>query len=65
MMPGSPYIQDPEDLLTWKKVLPVTILIPLVCIGTGFLLFNSLGAIIGGICSIILLWILTRKFSHK
>ena len=49
MMPGSPYIQDPEDLLTWKKVLPFTIFVPLVCIGTGFLLLNSLGAIIGGI----------------
>ena len=64
-MPGSPYIENPTNLLTWKKVLPWIIMIPFLGIGTGFLAFNSIGAVIGGACSIILLLILSRKFSHK
>ena len=64
-MPGSPYIENPTNLLTWKKVLPWIIFIPFLGIGTGFLAFNSIGAVIGGTCSIILLLILSRKFSHK
>ena len=27
-MPGSPYIENPKNLLTWKKVLPWIVLIP-------------------------------------
>ncbi|MAP58291.1 MAG: hypothetical protein VXW30_04475 [Candidatus Thermoplasmatota archaeon] len=64
-MPGSPYIENPKNLLTWKKVLPWIVLIPLLCIGIGFAVFNSIGAVFGGTCSIILLLILSRKFSHK
>ncbi len=64
-MPGSPYIENPTDLLTWKKIIPWIICIQLICIGGGFLVFNSNGAIIGGLCSMIVLWILSRKFSHK
>ena len=64
-MPGSPYVENQTNLLTWRNVLSWIILIPFIFIGTGFLTFNSMGAIIGGTCSIILLWILSRKFSHK
>jgi len=64
-MPGSPYVENPTNLLTWKKVLPWIILVPCVFIGTGFLALNSKGAMVGGTCAMILLWILSRKFSHK
>ncbi|HJM66839.1 MAG TPA: hypothetical protein QF555_04775 [Candidatus Thalassarchaeaceae archaeon] len=64
-MPGSPYNENPTGILTWRDILPWMILIPIIFIGIGFFMFNSIGAIIGGISSIIVLWILSRIFGHK
>ena len=64
-MPGSPYIENPEGILTWRFVLIWIISIPILGIGTGFVVFKSIGAIIGGVSSILLLWILSRRYSHK
>jgi hypothetical protein len=64
-MPGSPYVENPSGIITWNNVLPLMIIIPILFIGIGFLMFHSIGAIIGGIFSILLLWILSRIFGHK
>jgi len=64
-MPGSPYIENPQNILTWKKILPWILFVPSFFITAGFLAFNSIGAISGGAASMIALWILSRKFSHK
>ncbi len=64
-MPGSPYEENPTGILTWRDILPWMISIPIVSIGAGFFMFDSIGAIIGGLSSIILLWFLSRIFGHK
>jgi hypothetical protein len=64
-MPGSPYEENPTGILTWRDILPWIISIPILFIGTGFYMLDSIGAIIGGISAIILLWILSRIFGHK
>lgn len=64
-MPGSPYVENPSGIITWNNVLPLMIIIPTLFIGIGFFMFHSIGAIIGGIFSILLLWILSRIFGHK